>query len=60
MKKLGKMLGADAIVTGTLNDIAQTEINARIVETETAKVATASLSVKKTWKDSAQTTLPLP
>jgi len=54
VKKLGKMLGADAIVTGTLNDIkeTQTEINARIVETETAKIlAAASLSVKKTWKD---------
>ena len=52
VKKLGKMLGADAIVTGTLNDIkeTQTEINARIVETETARIlAAASLSVKKTW-----------
>lgn len=63
VKKLGKMLGADAIVTGTLNDIkeTQTEINARIVETETAKIlAAASLSVKKTWKDSAQVTVTPP
>ena len=63
VKKLGKMLGADAIVTGTLNDIkeTQTEINARIVETETAKIlAAASLSVKKTWKDSVQTTVTPP
>ena len=57
VKKLGKMLGADAIVTGTLNDIKEdkAEINARVVETETAKILTASsLTVKKTWKDSAQ------
>ncbi|MDO8806219.1 MAG: vWA domain-containing protein, partial [Elusimicrobiota bacterium] len=55
--------GAAAIVTGTLNDIKefQTEINARIVEAETAKIlAAASLSVKKTWKDSAQVTVTPP
>ena len=54
VKKLGKTLGADAIVTGTLNDLkeSRTEINARVVETETAKIlAAASLPVKKTWKD---------
>ncbi len=63
VKKLGKMLGADAIVTGTLNDLKEnlTEINARVVETETAKILTAaSLSVKKTWKDPAQTTVTPP
>lgn len=63
VKKLGKMLGADALVTGTLNDTEETrtEINARIVETETAKIlAAASLSVKKTWKDTAQTTVTPP
>jgi TolB-like protein len=56
VKKLGKMLGADAVVTGTLNDLkeSKTEINARVVETETAKIlAAASLPVKKTWKDTA-------
>ncbi|MDD2806072.1 MAG: FlgO family outer membrane protein [Elusimicrobiales bacterium] len=56
VKKLGKMLGADAIVTGTLNDLkeSKTEINARVVETDTAKIlAAASLPVKKTWKDTA-------
>jgi len=63
VKRLGKMLGANAIVTGTLNDIKedQAEINARVVETETAKILTAaSLTVKKTWKDSAQVTVTPP
>jgi hypothetical protein len=63
VKRLGKMLGADAIVTGTLNDIKekQTEINARIVETETAKIlAASSLTVKKTWKDTPQVTVTPP
>jgi len=58
VKKLGKMLGADAVVTGTLNDTkeTETEINARVVETETGKIiAAASASVEKTWKDSAAT-----
>ena len=55
-KKLGKMLGADAVVLGTLNDLkeTETEINARIVETETGKIlAAASSNVEKTWKDTA-------
>ena len=63
VKKLGKMLGADAIVTGTLNDIkeTQTEINARIVETETARILAAhALTVKKTWKDTAQVAVTPP
>jgi len=54
VKKVGKMLGADAVATGTLNDTgtAETEINARLVETETGRIlAAASASVKKTWKD---------
>lgn len=56
VKKLGKMLGADAVVTGTLNDLKETrtEINARVVEAETGRIlAAASLAVKKTWKDGA-------
>ena len=56
VKKLGKMLGADAVVTGTLNDLKETktEINARVVETGTGRIlCAASLAVKKTWKDSA-------
>ncbi len=61
VKKLGKMLGADAIVTGTLNDLKgdKSEINARVVETETARIlAAASLTIKKTWKDAAVTANP--
>lgn len=53
-KKLGKLLGADAIVTGTLNDVkkGRTEINARVVDAGTAKILTAaSETVEKTWKD---------
>jgi len=56
VKKLGKTLGADAVVTGTLNDLKEnkTEINAGVVETGTARIlAAASLPVKKTWTDSA-------
>ncbi|MBI4349991.1 MAG: VWA domain-containing protein [Elusimicrobia bacterium] len=61
VKKLGKMLGADALVTGTLNDLKEdrTEINARVVETGTAKIlAASSLSVKKTWKDTVAAVTP--
>ncbi|MBI4656848.1 MAG: VWA domain-containing protein [Elusimicrobia bacterium] len=60
-KKLGKILGADAIVTGTLNDIKdnQVEINARIVQTESAKILSAAgAAVEKTWKDSPGSTIP--
>lgn len=56
VKKLGKLLGADAVVTGTLNDLKddRTEVNARIVETETGKIiCAASAVVEKTWKDAA-------
>ncbi|MFH0948801.1 MAG: FlgO family outer membrane protein [Elusimicrobiota bacterium] len=53
-KKLGKVLGADAVVTGTLNDLENegVEINARIVQTETGKIlSAANTTIKKTWKD---------
>ncbi len=56
VKKLGKLLGADAVVTGTLNDLKdeRTEVNARVVETETGKIlCAASAIIDKTWKDSA-------
>jgi TolB-like protein len=52
-KKLGKLLGADAITMGTLNDInnEEVEINARIVQTETGKILSAgNVVIKKTWK----------
>ena len=53
-KKIGKLLGVDAIASGTLNDLknSKTEINARIIETESAKIlSAASAVIKKTWKD---------
>lgn len=60
-KKLGALLGADAVATGTLNDVRKerTEINARVVETESGRIlAAASASVEKTWKDAAVTADP--
>ncbi|HAF95465.1 MAG: hypothetical protein A2X34_09940 [Elusimicrobia bacterium GWC2_51_8] len=54
VKKIGRVLGAEAVVTGTLNDTAEeeTEVNARVVETETGKILSASSAVvKKTWKE---------
>ncbi len=55
-KKIGKLLGVDAIASGTLNDLknSKTEINARIIETESAKIlSAASAIIKKTWKDTS-------
>ncbi len=57
-KKIGKLLGVDAIASGTLNDLknSKTEINARIIETESAKIlSAASAIIKKTWKDTSST-----
>ena len=57
-KKIGKLLGVDAIASGTLNDLknSKTEINARIIETESAKILSASSAIiKKTWKDTSST-----
>lgn len=53
----GKLLGADILIIGTLNDTSKnmTEINARCVEVKTGKILTAaSLKLEKTWKDAAQ------
>lgn len=53
-KKLGKVLGVEALITGTLMDAADesAEINARTINAETAEVlATSSVEVKKTWTD---------
>ncbi|MFA7007612.1 MAG: CsgG/HfaB family protein, partial [Elusimicrobiales bacterium] len=52
--KLGKLLGADAVVTGTLNDLkeGETEVNARLVETGSGKILSAGAAgIKKTWHD---------
>jgi len=53
-KELGKVLGVDAIVLGTLNDLSKkkTEVNARVIETETGKIlAAAQANVSRTWSD---------
>lgn len=63
VKQVGKLLGADAVVTGTLNDIKdlRTEVNARIVETETGKIITAAaVELEKTWKDTGVAVQPPP
>ena len=51
-KKLGKVLGVEAIVTGTIMNLNNTtaEINARLIQTDTAEViATSAQEVRKTW-----------
>jgi hypothetical protein len=53
-KKLGKGLGVEAIVTGTLSDASygNVEVNARVIKTETYEiVAAGSMKTKKTWSD---------
>ncbi len=53
-KKLGKGLGVDAIVTGTIEDASygNVEINARVIKTETYEIiAAATVKAKKTWND---------
>ncbi|MBI5239446.1 MAG: VWA domain-containing protein [Elusimicrobia bacterium] len=53
-KELGKVLGVDAVVVGTLNDLSKkkTELNARIIQTETGKILTASQArFARTWTD---------
>ena len=54
-QKMGKLLGAEAVLTGTLNDVSdkEVEINARVLIVQTAKIVSAEkMTVKKTWKDS--------
>jgi TolB-like protein len=53
-KKLGKVLGVEAIITGSLMDSGEdnVEANARVIKTETAEVmATASVEIPKDWND---------
>jgi TolB-like protein len=53
-KRLGKVLGVEAIITGTLMDTgAETaEVNARVIKAETAEVlATASANLVRDWTD---------
>lgn len=53
-KKLGRVLGVDVIITGTLMDVGadKVEVNARTINTETAELlSTSSAEIKKTWSD---------
>ena len=53
-KQLGKVLGVEAIITGTLMDVRgnMVEINARLIKTDTAEVLTTSaVEVEKIWQD---------
>jgi TolB-like protein len=49
VRKLGQLLGVDAIVTGTITDLAQSlRVNARLISTETAEIfAVASTEIFK-------------
>jgi TolB-like protein len=52
---LGKILGADAIVTGTLVDLPEdrTRVHARMISTATGEVlAAAETDIDRTWDDS--------
>jgi len=53
-QQVGKLLGAEAVLTGTLNDVGEdeVEINARVLIVQTAKIVVAEkITIKKTWKD---------
>ncbi len=53
-KQVGKILGVDAIITGSLMDVERNkvEVNARVIKTETAEVVTSSfMKIQKTWSD---------
>ncbi len=54
IKRLGKVLGVDYVVTGTLNDVSvsSAEVNARLIDAETAAIVSAAVAVvDKTWRD---------
>ena len=53
-KQLGKVLGVEAIINGTIMEIgeARVEVNARIIKTETAEVlGTSSVEMDREWND---------
>lgn len=55
-KQIGKVLGAEYVVIGTLNDVGDTltEVNARLVDVETAEIVAACTErITKTWDDKA-------
>ena len=53
-QKIGKILGVDAIVTGTLDDLRgnRTMVNARLVSSATGEVlSAAAIQIDRTWDD---------
>lgn len=55
-KQVGKILGVDAIISGSLIDIKsdRVEVNARVIKTETAEIiTTSSVEIKKIWSDAS-------
>jgi TolB-like protein len=53
-KDIGRILGASALVAGTLNDLDENtvEVNARAVDVETGKILTAARAeTRRTWSD---------
>jgi len=62
-KQIGKILGVDALVSGTLIDLgtSQTEVNARVLDAQTGAILMASRGVvPKTWLDSSLVRKPVP
>ncbi|MDQ7772198.1 MAG: FlgO family outer membrane protein [Elusimicrobiales bacterium] len=60
-KELGKVLGVEAIITGTLVETSsgKIEVNARLIKTETAQAIGASqVTVEKDWIGDAPTQMP--
>ena len=54
LKDIGKVLDADAVVTGTLIDLigGKTEINARLIRTDSGEVLSAAQeTITRTWAD---------
>lgn len=54
-KKIGKVVGVDVLITGTLNDLEgeRTELNARVIKSDTGEVIAADhIVVDRSWSDS--------
>jgi len=53
VKKIGELIGANAIVSGSINTLIndEVEVNARVIQVETGKILTAGQAIiKKDWK----------
>lgn len=53
VKRIGELIGADAIVSGSINTLItdEVEVNARVIQVETGKILTAGqATIKKDWK----------